>query len=324
MLKNFLLVLTSTALTLIICAVLFELVATFRYDAWREEFVEKGGLYGTLTVASDNDVLVWEYRPDATAETWNTTIDTNNFGFRDRNWSLEKPPDTLRIAFAGDSVALGLGVDAEEAFIRQFEKKIAASTPRVNVEAMSFAVGGYSALQVAELIREKVVRFAPDIVVYVMCMNDFDFVHASGQIMKYFRKPENFFLRFVERTYAKFFVDHYYEYHFAKTRDTVFDELYQLKAELDAQGIELVVATMPIFDGDDSGENYPISTMHTEILDALRERNIRVIDFRGTFDNHDAPRQSYAFDDVHLTAEAHELAAQKFARELLRSHETPE
>lgn len=317
MLKNLLLTLSSTLLSLIVVAALFELVASYRYDAWKQEFVAKGGLYGALTISSDNDVLVWEYRPDAIGETWNTSIETNNFGFRDRNWTPDPQPETVRIAFAGDSVALGLGVDAEASFVRLFEEKARSGDPPFNVEAMSFAVGGYSALQVIEMIKDKAIPFSPDLIVYVMCMNDFDFVHASGQIMKYFRKPENFLLRFLERTYAKFFVEHYYDYHFHKNKDQVFDEINRLKAELDALGVGLVVAMMPIFDGENAEANYPIASMHREILERLSANNIPIIDFLGTFDNRNVPRSSFAFDDVHLTIEGHQLAAEKFLDELM-------
>jgi lysophospholipase L1-like esterase len=316
MIKNFLLVIISTLLSLFIVAVIFELVASYRYDAWREAFVEKGGLYGALTVASENNVLIWEYRPEAVGNTWNSTISTNSLGFRDRNWKLAKRPGSERIVFAGDSVTLGLGVTVEETFVRLVEQLAQTGESPVNIETMSFAVGGYSALQVAEMIRDKAVPFSPDIIIYVMCMNDFDFVHSSGQIMKYFRKPENFLLRFLERTYAKFFVDHYYDYHFQKNKDAIFADISSLNSELDDLGIEFIVAMMPIFDGEDAESNYPVAAMHQEILERLRAENVGVIDLLGTFDNRAAPRSSFAFDDVHLTAEGHRLAAEKLVRYL--------
>lgn len=316
MLKTFLLVIVSTLLSLLIVAVIFEFVASYRYDAWREAFVEKGGLYGALTVASDNDVLIWEYRPEAVGSTWNSTISTNNMGFRDRNWKITKRPGSERVVFAGDSVTLGLGVNVEQTFVRLIEQSAQTGEPPIDIETMSFAVGGYSALQITEMIREKAVPYSPDVIIYVMCMNDFDFAHSSGQIMKFFRKPENFLLRFLERTYAKFFVDHYYDYHFQKNKDAVFAAIYRLNSELDVLGTEFIVAMMPIFDGEDADANYPIAAMHREILQRLSAENIGVIDLLGTFDNRDAPRSYFAFDDVHLTAEGHQLAAEKIVHYL--------
>jgi len=316
-LKNTVLIIGSVVFAVALVAGLFEGIASYRYDSWKAKFEEKGGLYGKLTIRSDNKVLMWQYRPNAVGETRGTTIETNEHGFRDDSRAYDKRPGDLRIAFAGDSVTLGLGVDADAAFVRLFEREAASRVPPINVEAMSFAVGGYSAIQVLELIRQSVIQFSPDIAVYVMCMNDFDFVHSSGQIMKYFEKPENFFLRFLERVYAKFFVGHYYDHHFRKNKESVFAEILKLKAEMDDRGIDFRIVIMPIFEGDNSLSQYAILDMHTEIVTTLVDNEIPVVDLLGAFDSVDTQSQSYAFDDVHLNEAGHQLAATRLVDELL-------
>jgi lysophospholipase L1-like esterase len=213
-------------------------------------------------------------------------------------------------------VTLGLGVKREAAFVSLFEREVSTRVPSINVEAMSFAVGGYSTIQVLEMLRTKVLPFSPDIAVYVMCMNDFDFAHSSGQIMKYFKKPEKFFLRFLERLYARFFVEHYYDYHFRKNKEMVFAEIIKLNTEMDHRGIDFRVALMPIFENDKSLLQYPIMNMHTEIIATLAEKEIPVIDLQGAFEDIDAPSPPYAFDDVHLTEAGHQVVALRLANEL--------
>lgn len=315
--KNILLVVTSVVVTVAVCAGLFEIFASLNYDSWRAEFVEKNGLYDTLIVPSDNERLVWKYRPSASGETWGTTIQTNAHGFRDRNRSFERPADGLRIAFAGDSVTLGLGVDATATFVTLFENAAAARAAPLSVEALSFAVGGYSAIQVLELMRDDVIPFSPDTAVYVMCMNDFDFVHSSGQIMKYFRKPESFFARFLERVYAKFFSGSYYEYHFRKNRDAVFSEIRKLKAEMEQRDIDFRVAIMPIFDIENVSSTYPVADMHADIVETLNKDDIPIIDLLAVFENAEMPVTDLAFDDVHLTEAGHRLVADALVEEIL-------
>jgi lysophospholipase L1-like esterase len=317
LLKNSLLVITSVVFALAVFAGLFEAVASYRYDRWKAEFVEKGGLYGKLTVPSGNEVLVWEYRPDAVGETWGIRIHTNEHGFRDGSRAYDKREGDLRVAFVGDSVTLGLGVEADATFVSVFEQEASRRAPPVKVEAMSLAVGGYSAIQALELLRDKVTRFSPDIAIYVMCMNDFDFVHSSGQIMKYFKKPENFFFRFAERVYAKFFVEHYYEYHFRKNRDVVFAEILKLSAEMDDRGIDFRIALMPIFETDGVYSEYAIMDMHMEIVATLVENGILVVDLLGEFQKAGLRDSSLAFDDIHLTEPGHRIAARRFVDELL-------
>jgi len=180
-LKNFALVVTSVVLALAAFIGLFEIIASYRYDRWTAEFAENDNWYGKLTIPSNNEILMWEYRPNSVAQVGGVAIQTNKHGFRDRDHPYVKNKGDLRIAFVGDSVTLGIGVEENDTFVRVFEREAGVRLSSVNVEAMSYAVDGYNAIQVLELLRDRVLPFAPDIVVYVMCMNDFDFDRASGK-----------------------------------------------------------------------------------------------------------------------------------------------
>jgi hypothetical protein len=109
--------LLSTVITATLFIGIYEVVKNSRYSTWRKNF-DNQGWFGKITVPSENPVLMWEYRPYGEFE----QIRTNRWGFRDVDYeSKENPRDVFRVAFAGDSVTLGLTVGAQETFVRQFE-----------------------------------------------------------------------------------------------------------------------------------------------------------------------------------------------------------
>ena len=100
------LLLLSSLFSLVLFVGAYELVKHVEYYRWRETFDNFGWL-GKVTIASPNPVLMWEYRPYGQFE----QVKTNRYGFRDRDYeSTTKPDNILRIAFAGDSATLGMGV----------------------------------------------------------------------------------------------------------------------------------------------------------------------------------------------------------------------
>lgn len=100
----------ATLVTAVVLVWIDELAANVRYYRWRARF-DNGGWIGALAVASPNRELLWEYRPYGDSD----GIATNRWGFREVDHPTpEKPPGVRRVAFLGDSVALGMGVEPEE------------------------------------------------------------------------------------------------------------------------------------------------------------------------------------------------------------------
>lgn len=99
-----------------------------------------------------------------------TTFKVNSAGFRDYDYPLEKSPDTVRIAFIGDSVVEGAAVDIADRFDKLLEKKF--SEDDLKVEVLNFGLGGHGTDQ-EYLTYTAIVRdFTPDIVVLVFAFND--------------------------------------------------------------------------------------------------------------------------------------------------------
>lgn len=91
----------------------------------------------------------------------------NDAGFRDGNWSVPKPADTLRIAILGDSYVEALQVEEDERFSeiaeRLLDRSAVAGGKRVQV--MNFGVSGFSTAQELLTLRHRVWSYSPDLVV---------------------------------------------------------------------------------------------------------------------------------------------------------------
>lgn len=97
----------------------------------------------------------------------NAFVRINSVGMRDRDHSIVKPPGTFRIAILGDSYAEAKQVDSTQTFWaaaeRELESCIALSTRRP--EVLNFGVSGYGTAQELLMLRQRVWRYEPDLVV---------------------------------------------------------------------------------------------------------------------------------------------------------------
>ena len=170
--------LASFFIALLGTIVVYETIEHILYYRWKSKF-DNYGWFGKVTIPSPNKILMWEYKPNGVFK----EIKTNRYGFRESDEiSLPKPVGVYRIAFVGDSVTLGIGVENDYTFVRQFETAANSVRPGRKIQALNFSVDGYHTIQIAELLRSKVLQFEPDKVVYVLCLNDFDFSESRVPI----------------------------------------------------------------------------------------------------------------------------------------------
>jgi len=91
----------------------------------------------------------------------------------DRDYALEKSPNTVRILVLGDSVTFGHGSVAEHAYPFLLEQKLRAWRPDVDWQVWNAAVPGYNTSQELAQLLEVGPRFKPDLVVVGFFENDF-------------------------------------------------------------------------------------------------------------------------------------------------------
>lgn len=87
----------------------------------------------------------------------------NSDGMRDSEHALDKPPGTTRIAVLGDSFAEAMQVPQEQAFWAVLERELSACAQR-RCEVLNFGVSGYGTAQELLMLRRRVWKYKPDIV----------------------------------------------------------------------------------------------------------------------------------------------------------------
>lgn len=328
--KNIILILASTFVTFFALVILYEIYENIRYHRFKAFYRDKGDLYGNLTIASPNKELIWEYRPYGECESKRREykgrlagiIKTNRYGFRDYDYeSTDKPDDVYRIAFIGDSITLGLWVDYDGIFVRRFEIEANKLDQNRNVQALNFGVDGYNTIQIFELLRAKVLRFSPDQVVYVLCLNDFDFDEAAANKIYYFKKPKSFFLNRIKMLFhrtKRLEKEDYYFFHYKRNKEIVFPKILEMRNILKQRGIGLLVLIMPIFDFTAEGfGRYEYTKIHDEIKDFLRKNKIRAFDLLEVFKEKIKNSSKFAYDVWHPNEVGHRLIAKALLAPIL-------
>ena len=95
----------------------------------------------------------------------------NSLGYRDYEHDVEKPGGVFRIVVLGDSLGAGLYVDRmEEVFPAILQELLRESGAQV--EVINLSVAGYNTLQEVETLKDRGLRYEPDLVLLAYCLND--------------------------------------------------------------------------------------------------------------------------------------------------------
>ena len=133
--------------------------------ALKKLYVPAQGLY------CYDPVLGWRFTPNYQGVEKNVDflkgyrIRINREGFRDREFSAEKPAGKKRILVLGDSFTFGTGVEQEETFPKVLER-------RLGQEAFNWGVAGYSTDQELLLLEKEGLRYRPDLVILALYLGN--------------------------------------------------------------------------------------------------------------------------------------------------------
>lgn len=154
--KNILLLVLSIATVLIFVEIVFRI---FGIQPNTNENIMQ--LSDNILKTSDNPRLLYTYKE-------NIPNLTNSYGFHDKEYSLKKQDNKIRIIVLGDSVTYGVGesVSIDKNFLHILEDEIK------NVEIINMAHSGYNTTQEVELFKIKGLQFKPDIVLVFYVLND--------------------------------------------------------------------------------------------------------------------------------------------------------
>jgi lysophospholipase L1-like esterase len=123
-----------------------------------------------LVRQSDHPELIYELKPNLDCVYRGARFQTNSHGFRDREWTIDKPAGSLRIACVGDSLLVAPWVEVDAGYARVLERLLDGEARRL--EVMNFGVPGYNTCQEAALLRDRAASFSPDVVIVGYVGND--------------------------------------------------------------------------------------------------------------------------------------------------------
>jgi D-alanyl-lipoteichoic acid acyltransferase DltB (MBOAT superfamily) len=142
----------------------------------------RGGRFKEMVMGANpirdvRDLRLREFLPSIHLQAYSSDFETNRWGMRDRDYSLEKPGQTVRIALLGSSQVQGWGVPPSKLFKVLVENRLnhefGGASSGHRFEILNFAVYGYNPLSQVILLNERVRLFSPDMVLLVVHLIDF-------------------------------------------------------------------------------------------------------------------------------------------------------
>jgi lysophospholipase L1-like esterase len=294
----------------------------------------------TYRLSADQD-LVYEFRPNTRATVNGLEFEINASGFRDKRYPLNAAKDQ-RVVCVGDSLTYGWLVPLRATYHKQLEQLLKAGGR--DIEVMGMGVVGYNIVQEYVLIRDKIPRLKPSLVLLQIGPNDFErtvgikTVPETGKLVLIpyhdliipYMTAKTGLTRFLMRRSHLFRIMNLGFYGLKKKRspdfvpadvfmmgeDTSFRYLDKIKSLLDAEAIPLAVAIFPFRGG--AREPYLYAALTRRIHDRLDVLRIPYLDL---FDrlNADPPKDIW-IDGLHFNEEGYGIIAaelQKFIGPLL-------
>ncbi|MFC2091587.1 hypothetical protein ACFLTD_02310 [Elusimicrobiota bacterium] len=176
----------------------------------------------------------------------------NSLGMSDKEREAVKNPGTYRIMILGDSV-----VESSK-FPECMEKTCNNSENLKNIEVWDCAVIGYNTIQQCILLREKFLKYEPDMVIVGFCSNDFN---ATPVIAKYRDRLVGFYPKDTTVRFNYFLLKRSALYRFVMNRicayksksvdlktanqNNVYKHLSDVSAILSERDIALILVVLP-------------------------------------------------------------------------------
>ena len=138
----------------------------FSFDAVNS-FSQNGA--SGLVKASDHSEIVYDLKPNLDTYFKTAIFRTNAMGLRDKEYEISKPDNTVRVVVLGDSWSMPAGVNIEDAWHSLLEEEFNRQRGERRYEFINFGVGGYALRQYAGVLKYKVPKYKPDLVIVGWC-----------------------------------------------------------------------------------------------------------------------------------------------------------
>jgi lysophospholipase L1-like esterase len=121
-----------------------------------------------LKKPASSEAIGHVHKPNSSAHLMNVDVSINSDGLRDTEYPVERNK-SYRMAFLGDSLTFGWGVEKKHTFEHRLEEILNRQQP---TEILNFGTGNYNTSQEVNLFLEKGLKYQPDKVVLFYFIND--------------------------------------------------------------------------------------------------------------------------------------------------------
>lgn len=283
---------------------------------------------GRFRLAS-NPLIGYELVPNFDSNSSGEMLDfkgtANSLGFRDREHSERKPRGVYRVLFIGDSVTQGFGLEGNDNLYTSVLERVLRAKG-VNAEVLNFAVSGYNTQQEVLTLKEKGLRFSPDLAVLAYCINDTTF--QSGGIVPNLQnvqaRRKSVPLPRAPRVFLSSALYRFVATRLSAARPGAVDGMQQIMkntvpeylkmfADLSRQnGFEALVAWFPAMEG-----NFPEEEYQPDYVRPMAAANrVRFLDLSEEIKACAGIRRIH-IDRVHLNRDGHRCVGEALARHII-------
>ncbi|MDO8509362.1 MAG: SGNH/GDSL hydrolase family protein [Nanoarchaeota archaeon] len=104
---------------------------------------------------------------------------------RDRDFSIDKPDKTIRIAGLGDSYTFASGIkNVNNSYLKVLENELNSLNNSNRYEVLNFGIPGKDTEDELEILEEKVLKYDPDVIMIGYVLNDFKNVDPTLKLPK--------------------------------------------------------------------------------------------------------------------------------------------
>jgi len=282
----------------------FQSLATHSTEEWEDEadsFNESNfRISGTLG---------YEFAPNSKFR-----MGTNSLGMLDKERTNKKAETTRRIICIGDSTT------AVSEYTDILEELLNNNTTKRRSEVWNCGVPGYGAVQYCRALKEKWLKYDPDMVIMGFCLNDFDttplVVKESNRLVGYFPHKE------IMSYASPFLVRHSMLYRFIVTRVFIPQKgqgdrgivaitrshLQETKELLSERNIDFLIVILGLVE---RFEDYSRDRRETyeQIKRIARDLDIESIDIVPLFEDHDPEDLKECGDEIHFNHKGSQIVA---------------
>jgi lysophospholipase L1-like esterase len=296
--------------------------------------------------------LIHRLKPNQHAFTHSFPLETNSYGLRNGELSLQPSPNTLRILCVGDSLTFGNGVRSQDTYPKQLEALLNSDRQK-KYEVINAGVPAYDTWQEIAYLKRYGWQFKPNLVIIGFYANDIvPRPKNIPQIVDKYGSPRRAGLvgflsdrtihLFKRSRLLLFLKDRYgklvnrlspppeYRHQYSLLNGTADESLRRGWREIDDSFAELsnlsrnyafdvILVIFPM--ADQIVSKYPNAVYPAKVKEIAHEHNIRFIDMAPVFaENFSGFGSLFIEWDGHPNAKAYNLAAREIARYISLNH----